>query len=90
MLLKRAMVLILLLLTGCGTIAEAPVMRLTAVPPTAEDEQAPYLYYFSRLHGAFVIERADGTDGFLFGDKVYGAKSLSVSSSSHYLDKIAF
>jgi WD40 repeat protein len=32
------------------------------------NDKAPYIYYYSRLHNAFIIERADGTDGILLGE----------------------
>jgi WD40 repeat protein len=51
--------LALMILSACGEIATAPIL-LTPVPVSTDE--APYIYYYSRLHNAIVIERADGTD----------------------------
>ncbi len=36
----------------------------------AETTPAPYLYYYSRMLGGLIIERADGTDSRLIGADV--------------------
>ncbi|HML22685.1 MAG TPA: WD40 repeat domain-containing protein [Aggregatilinea sp.] len=36
------------------------------------ESDAPYIYYYSNVHNAFVIERADGTDTHLLGEGVTG------------------
>ncbi|MGB1285125.1 MAG: hypothetical protein ACPG7F_01215 [Aggregatilineales bacterium] len=31
------------------------------------DPEAPFIYYYSHIYNGWIIERADGTDGYLFG-----------------------
>lgn len=57
-------------LAACGTVAEAPLQLTPAPTPTPAAEEAPYIYYYSRLHNAFIVERADGTDSFVLGEGV--------------------
>ncbi|HML22848.1 MAG TPA: hypothetical protein PKD09_14450, partial [Aggregatilinea sp.] len=52
----------LCVLLVCGVLAAGPV----AAQGDSESD-APYIYYYSSDHNAFVIERADGTDTRLLG-----------------------
>ncbi|MBC8100820.1 MAG: hypothetical protein H7Y11_15380, partial [Armatimonadetes bacterium] len=36
----------------------------------SQADLAPYIYYYGRLDGSFIIERADGTDSRIFNDLV--------------------
>ena len=49
------------------------ILLLTVVgllPLTSQESQPPYLFYYSYMDKAFVIERADGTDTRLFAEGV--------------------
>jgi Tol biopolymer transport system component len=51
-------------------IGSLAVLLPNAAPTQATGTGAPYLYYFSDLLHAFVIERADGTDSRVLADGV--------------------
>lgn len=42
-------------------------LLLVPVPSQAQNDPAPYLYYYSRVLNGFVIESADGTDSRIIG-----------------------
>jgi hypothetical protein len=49
------------------------ILMSVFLPTSAQDDtDAPFLYYYSRLHNAFIIERADGSDRVIFGSEVEG------------------
>lgn len=43
---------------------------IQAQTPTNDENDAPYIYYYSNRYEAFVIERADGTDRRIFGENL--------------------
>jgi hypothetical protein len=58
-------------------------------PTTAQDTPAPYLYYYSRMLGGIIVERADGTDSRHIGAGVIpagtsGLRGLGWSPSGRY------
>ncbi len=43
------------------------LLLFVVVPVNAQDDAPPYLFYYSRMLGGLIIERADGTDSRLIG-----------------------
>ena len=48
---------------------------LSSIPSKAQATAAPYIYHFSNRLQAFIVERADGTDTRILGDKLMKFKS---------------
>ena len=48
------------------------------VRPRPQARNLPYLYYYSAIHHAFIVERANGTDSHLLGEGVMPATDIRV------------
>lgn len=57
--------MLMMILTACA-VSEVPPVALTLETTST----VPYLYYYSSLLDTFVVERADGQDGFTLGQDI--------------------
>ena len=57
------------------------ILFLLPMTVFAQDDSAPYLYYFSNDINAFVIERADGSDSRIFAADIMPSNTIAVSGA---------